>query len=163
MGEAAKDAMLSTTYAACRGLVAFLLQRAPTDPEVDSFMAHGESLPDFQFRMYRLLTAATKSASRRRRMLLASVLYGLPLTTMEGEDRDRIDMLVEQLTIADIDLFGAIIRLTAFNPGGGREQHPAEHHPTRRATRPSSRRRAVRIRRGADLKARSRSVLRRAA
>jgi hypothetical protein len=63
-----------------------------------------------------LLGAARRSASAKRRAMLAAVLYGLPLTDMPEDDRDHVDMLVERLTIRDVTLLQTIYQMETTIP-----------------------------------------------
>jgi hypothetical protein len=45
-----------------------------------------------------------RSASRRRRVFLASVLFGLPFTKIPDDERDRVDMAVERMMVEDVEL-----------------------------------------------------------
>jgi hypothetical protein len=64
--------------------------------------------PKFAHRVRRLFGEAQKSSDRRRRVFLASVLYGLPDSKMLDDERDRVDMAVERLTVADVQFLAML-------------------------------------------------------
>jgi hypothetical protein len=91
-------------YAVCKALVAHSLGRDPSDDEVNDVFSAAINNPAFPNRAYRLLGEARKSASRRRRAFLASVLFGLSFSKLPDDERDRVDMAVERMMPADADL-----------------------------------------------------------
>jgi len=96
------------SYAVCKALVAHALGRDPFHEEVNTFMAVAVADPAFSHRAYRLIGEAKKSASSRRRRFLASVLFGLPFARLPDDERDRVDMVVERMIPADLDLLDQI-------------------------------------------------------
>lgn len=116
--ERANRQVGQVSHAVAKALVAHALGRSPSDEDVDAFMAAAVDDPAFPARAYRLLGEARKTASIRRQKLLASVLLGAERFSEawdeddRGEqERDRIDTLVERLTLADVDLLVAIVAL----------------------------------------------------
>ena len=111
-------------YAVAKALVGHALGETPSSEALDRFLANAVDDPSFPARAHRLLGEARKSASNRRRKLLASVLFGLPFSKTPADDRDRVDMLVERLVPEDVDLLAEIDSLErATSPGAyGTEQ-----------------------------------------
>lgn len=97
------------SFAVCRALLAHALGRDPSDDEVNEVLSAAVNDPAFPNRAFRLLGEARKSASRRRRAFLASVLFGLPFSKLPDDERDRIDMAVERLMPADVELLRLIV------------------------------------------------------
>lgn len=93
-------------HAVCKAIVALALGKTPTDEDVEAFMAGAANDPAFPARAYRLLGEARKTATYQRRVLLAAILYGC--ASLAEDDRDRVDMLVERLTVPDVRLLKAI-------------------------------------------------------
>jgi hypothetical protein len=79
-------------------------------------MATAANDPAFPARAYRLIGEARKSAARERRVLLASVLYTLPLSTTSDDDRDRLDMIFERLLPDEVRLLKAIAEFEPAAP-----------------------------------------------
>jgi hypothetical protein len=96
-------------YAVCRALVAHALGRDPSHDEVSDFLSAAVNDPAFPNRAFRLLGEARKSASHRRRAFLASMLFGLPFTKLPDDERDRVDMAVERMMPADVELLSLIV------------------------------------------------------
>lgn len=96
------------SYAVCRALVAHALGRHPSDEEVTVVMTNAVNDPAFPNRAFRLLGEARKAASHRRRAFLAAMLFGLPFVRVPDDDRDRIDMVVERIMTADVELLRLI-------------------------------------------------------
>jgi hypothetical protein len=107
IAEATRE-MLKDCYATAKALVAYAIDREPSDPEVDALMAEVTEHPNAPFRMHRILGEARKSASRRRRRFLASVFFGLPFSTLPDDERDRVDMAVERMTVPDVQFLDMI-------------------------------------------------------
>jgi len=105
---AATRETLKECHAALRALVAHALDREPSDAEVDAVFAAVAEHPNAPFRFHRLLGEARKSASRRRRRFLASVFFGLPFSKLPDDDRDRVDMAVERMTVADVEFLAMV-------------------------------------------------------
>ena len=105
--EATRE-MLKDCYATVKALVAHAIDREPSDPEVDAVLADVTEHPNAPFRMHRLLGEARKTASRRRRRFLASVFFGLPFSKMPDDERDRVDMAVERMTVPDVEFLDMI-------------------------------------------------------
>ena len=105
-------------YAVCKALVAVALDRPPSHDEVDAYMAGAVNDPTFPARAHRLLGEARKTASERRRHILAAVLFGRSFEATPEADRERVDMLVERLTSEDIALLGTINSLWQRQPDG---------------------------------------------
>jgi hypothetical protein len=92
------------SHAVCRALTTHVLGGPPSSDQVDQFMAAAVRDPAFPARAYRLLGEAQKSSDRRRRVFLASVLFGLSFDVLPDDDRDRVDMAVERLVPPDVEL-----------------------------------------------------------
>jgi hypothetical protein len=103
-GEAAQ-----VSYAICRALVAQALGRDPSHDQVNDVLSAAVNDPSFPNRAFRLLGEARKSASRRRRLFLASMLFGLPFTKLPDDERDRVDMVVERIMLPDVELLRLIV------------------------------------------------------
>jgi hypothetical protein len=101
---AATREMLKDSYAAVKAMIAFAMDRDPSDEEVDAVFTEAVDHPNAPFRFHRLLGEARKSASRRRRRFLASVFFGLEFSTMPDDERDRVDLVVERMVPADVEL-----------------------------------------------------------
>jgi hypothetical protein len=99
----------------CRGLLAERMGVEPTSEQLRDFMSKMADDPRFAHRAYRLFGEAQKSSDRRRRVFLASVLYGLADSKMPEDDRDRVDMAVERMTVPDVQ-FLAVIEAKRANP-----------------------------------------------
>jgi hypothetical protein len=100
--------MGQVSYAVAQALVAHALGRPPSSQEVQQFLSAAIGDPAFPARAYRLIGEARKTASDRRRAFLASMLLGLPFTKIADDERDRIDMTVERMTVEDAELLMAI-------------------------------------------------------
>lgn len=98
-------------YAVSKALVAHALGRDPADDEVNEFLSAAVGDPAFPARAHRLMGEARKTASHRRRAFLASILFGLPFSKVPDDERDRIDMVVERMTVEDAELLMAVDRL----------------------------------------------------
>jgi hypothetical protein len=105
---AATAEMLKDSYAAVKALVAQALDRDPSHAEVDAVFAEVADHPNAPFRFHRLFGEARKSASRRRRRFLASVLFGLEFSKIPDDDRDRVDMAAERMTVADVEFLARV-------------------------------------------------------
>lgn len=99
------------SYAVVKALIASILGTTPDGPAVDAFMREVFNSPSGPSRAFRLLGEARKTASATRKRMLAAVFFGLPFTAIQAEDRDRVDMLVERLVPADVELLSAIALL----------------------------------------------------
>lgn len=102
-----------SAYNAARALLAAGLRRYPEDAEVLGLMAEAAESPGFAARAVRLLEAARRSPSEKRREMLAAVLCGLPFSSVSEDDRDRVDMLVKRLMPSDITLLDSIQKFEA--------------------------------------------------
>lgn len=107
--DGAKLDAIKVCYSVCKALVAQALGREPSSQEVNDYMEAAVDDPAFPNRAYRLLGEIHKSASRRRREFLASALFGLPFRTLPDDERDRIDMTIERLTVDDAELLMVIL------------------------------------------------------
>jgi len=92
----------------CRGILAERLGVHPTSDQVNDFMLKAADDPKFAHRAFRHFGEAQKSSDRRRRLFLASILYGLPFSKMPDDDRDRVDMVAERLVPEDLLLLAEI-------------------------------------------------------
>lgn len=101
------------SYAVVKALMASILGATPSEPAVDAFMMEVFNSPSGPARAFRLLGEARKTASDKRRRMLAAVFFGLPFTGIEADDRDRVDMLIERLVPDDIELLSTVARLEA--------------------------------------------------
>jgi len=108
-GEEVERDAIQVCYGVCKALVANALDREPSDEDVSDVLSAAISDPAFPHRAYRLFGEIKKSASRRRRAFLASVLFGLPFSKLPDDERDRIDMAVERMMPADVELLMAIV------------------------------------------------------
>jgi hypothetical protein len=95
-------------YSVCKALLADRLGRPPDSEEIEDMLASAGDDPSFPARAYRILGEARKSPSRRRRVFLASIMYGLPFSRLPEDERDRVDMVAERMTPEDADLLKAI-------------------------------------------------------
>jgi hypothetical protein len=106
--------MAEVTFAVCKAFVCHLDGVAePSDERVGRFFEDAVNDPSFPFRMRRLFQEATKTASHKRRLFLASVLYGLPHVKVPEDARDRVDLLVERLMPEDVELLRQVDELIA--------------------------------------------------
>jgi len=90
--------------AICRALVADGLGREPNGPEVTAFFEAAIGDPTFPARAHLFIGQMKKAASARRRAFLASMLFGLSFRSLPDDERDRVDMAVERMMPADVDL-----------------------------------------------------------
>ena len=97
--------------AVCTALVAHALGCEPTADDVSTFLSSGVNDPAFPNRAFRLLGEARKAASHRRRAFLASMLWGLPFLKLPDDERDRVDMLVERMVLADVELLSLLVHM----------------------------------------------------
>jgi hypothetical protein len=107
--EQANLEAIQVCYAVCKAFVAQALGAEPSTNQVNEYMAKAVEDPAFPNRAYRLFGEAQKSASRRRRIFLASMLFGPPFSKMPDDERDRVDMAVERMTVEDAELLMAIL------------------------------------------------------
>jgi hypothetical protein len=107
MAQVGRDTT-QVSFAIARAFVAHATGREPSSEEVTAFLDHAMGDPAFPHRAYRLLGEVRKAASWRRRVFLASVLYGLPFSPLPDDERDRVDMAVERMMPADADLLTTI-------------------------------------------------------
>jgi hypothetical protein len=111
LGEAYDQTLRDTglsAYNGVRALLAVALMRDPSAPEILGLMDEAGKSQGFAARAVRLVEAARRSPTDRRRQMLASVLYGLPFTDATEVERDRVDMMVERLMPQDVDLLNRI-------------------------------------------------------
>jgi hypothetical protein len=106
--EQANLEAIQVCYGVCKAFVAKMIGAEPSSDQVDEYMAKAAADPAFPNRAYRLFGEAQKSASRRRRIFLASMLFGLPFSKMPDDERDRVDMAVERMTVEDAQLLKMI-------------------------------------------------------
>ncbi len=92
------------SYAFCKASVAHALGREPSDDEVGMFMTAAVNDAAFPNRAYRLLGEAKKSADQRRRKFLAAMVFGHSFRVLPDDERDRVDMVVERMIPADVEL-----------------------------------------------------------
>jgi len=95
---------LQACLAVCKMFVARLLEEDPSSEQVNLFIQKVVDEPGFAHRAYRHLAEIQRSASRHRRLFLASVLFGLPFTSLADDERDRVDMVVDRMIPADVEL-----------------------------------------------------------
>src|SRR5579863_1214690 len=88
----------------CGGILAERLGVEPASEQVNDFMLKAADDPRFAHRAFRLFGEAQKSSDSRRRVFLASMLFGLPFSKMPDDDRDRVDMIVERMVVEDVAL-----------------------------------------------------------
>jgi hypothetical protein len=111
---------MTICFVVCKALLAERMGVPPSAEEVNDFMSKAADDPRFAHRAYRLFGEAQKTSDRRRRVFLASMLFGLPYSKMPDDDRDRVDMAVERMTIADIKFLAMI---------WAKRRSPEEHLP----------------------------------
>jgi len=90
---------MTICFLVCKALLAERLGIPPSSEEVNDFMSKAAGDPRFAHPAYRLFGEAQRSSDRRRRVFLASMLFGLPFSKMPDDDRDRVDMAIERMTI----------------------------------------------------------------
>jgi hypothetical protein len=118
---AADRELAQVAYAVAKALAASALGTTLGDGDVDAFMAEVFNSPSGPARAFRLLGEARKTASGTRKRMLAAIFFGLPFTGIKAEDYDRVDMLIERLVPADVELLSTIALLDrGEGPQGGR-------------------------------------------
>ena len=115
--------MIQISYAFCRAFAALALGYEPSAEQVDEFMRQAAKDPAFPWRAHRLLGEMKKSASERRRRFLAAMLFGLSFETLPDDDRDRVDMVVDQLLPVDAALLLKIADLCERKPAAPGVRH----------------------------------------
>jgi hypothetical protein len=91
-----------------------MLGRQPRDSEVQDLLVEIANGSSFPARSLRLLSEVVRSPAEVRRRRLVAVLIAGPKITKSDADRDRLDLLAEQLLEEDI------VNLNAMVEGVGR-------------------------------------------
>jgi hypothetical protein len=99
---------IQVCYSVCKAFVAYAIGAEPSTDQVNEHMAKAVDDPAFPNRAYRLFGEVQKSASQRRRIFLASMLFGLPSGKMPDDERDRVDMAVERMMPADVEFLSIL-------------------------------------------------------
>ena len=91
-----------TSLAVVTVLLAAAMERQPLDDEVQEALRKITDYLSFPSRLHRLFSELLRSPSTMRRRRLAAVLVAGPTITGSDADRDRLDLLTEQLLEEDI-------------------------------------------------------------
>jgi hypothetical protein len=114
--EQANLEAIQVCYAVCKAFVAHAIGVEPSTDQVNEYMAKAVDDPAFPNRAYRLFGEAQKSASHRRRAFLAAMLFGLPFTKIPEDERDRVDMAVERMTVPDVEFLLIVSEKRRMSP-----------------------------------------------
>jgi hypothetical protein len=91
------------------GIVAAALDCDPGDAKAQDFLANLHNAPAFAARFNRLVSEFFRSPSTIRKKRLLAVLIAGPSITENDADRDRLDLLAEQLLEEDLRTLAAIV------------------------------------------------------
>jgi hypothetical protein len=108
--EKCRDEALGVAQAAAIGVLSAMLGQRPTDPEVQALLADIVNERSFPARSLRALSEVVRSPAEVRRRRLVAVLIAGPKITASEADRDRLDLLAEQLMEEDIVSLKAIVK-----------------------------------------------------
>ena len=104
-----RDEALRVAQTVAIGVLSAMLGREPRDPEVQELLAEIANGTSFPARSLRLLSEVVRSPEEVRRKRLVAVLIAGPKITKSEADRDRLDLLAEQLLEEDIVALKSIV------------------------------------------------------
>jgi hypothetical protein len=104
-----RDEALRVAQTVAIGVLSAMLGREPRDPEVQELLAEIANGTTFPARSLRLLSEVVRSPEEVRRKRLVAVLIAGPKITKSEADRDRLDLLAEQLLEEDIVALKSIV------------------------------------------------------
>lgn len=107
--EKCRDEALLIAQTTAIGVLSGVLGHSPRDPEVQALLTEIANERSFPARCRRLLSEVVRSPAEVRRRRLVAVLIAGPKITASEADRDRLDLLAEQLLEEDIFALKAIV------------------------------------------------------
>jgi len=107
--EKCRDEALGVAQATGIGVLSAMLGHRPTDLEVQALLTEIANERSFPARSLRALSEVVRSPAEVRRRRLVAVLIAGPKITASEADRDRLDLLAEQLMEEDIVALKAIV------------------------------------------------------